>query len=151
MKTTLALCLACAAVAAHAQEGDPLKSPACGAALATLQAARQASAAAAQVEALRAAAAGTCLGSVAQPSRPARVVRAPVVVPQPQVALPGVPALPAPVLPPPAVAIERPATPATCDPSGCWTPGGTHLRHVQPNVAGPAGLCVQQGGVVYCP
>jgi hypothetical protein len=75
-------------------------------------------------------------------------------VPPPQLTVPvPVPpaALPAPVLPPPAVAIERPAAPATCDPSGCWTGDGTHLRHVAPNVMGPAGPCVRQGGVVYCP
>lgn len=151
MKTPLALFLACAALAAAAQD-DPLKSPACGAALASLQASRHAGAAAAQVEVLRATAAATCLGSATPPSRPGRVARAPVVVPPPRVTVPAPPAaLPAPVPPPPAVAIERPATPATCDPSGCWTSDGAHLRHVAPNIVGPAGLCVQQGGVVYCP
>lgn len=152
MKTALALFLACAAVAvAHAQD-DPLKSPACGAALAQLQAARQGGAAAPQVEALRAAAAGTCLGGATPPARPGRVLRAPEAVAPPQVTLSPPPAPPpAAMPPPPAVTIERPATPATCDPSGCWTSDGTHLRHVPPNVIGPAGPCVQQGGVVYCP
>lgn len=151
MKTALALILAGAAAAAFAQD-DPLKSPACGAALASLQAAREGGASAARVEALRSSAAGTCLGSATPPSRPGRVARAPEVVAPPQVTVPVPPApLPAPVLPPPAVAIERPALPATCDPSGCWTNDGTRLRHVLPAVPGPAGPCVQQGGVVYCP
>jgi hypothetical protein len=152
MKTALALLLACAAATAFAQGDDPLKSPACGAALAGLQAARQGGADAARVEALRSSAAGTCLGGAAPPVRPGRVARAPEVVPPPQVTVPARPAAPAaPALPPPAVPIERPALPATCDPSGCWTSDGTHLRHVVPSVPGPAGPCVAQGGVVYCP
>jgi hypothetical protein len=152
MKTALALLLASTAVTACAQAADPLKSPACGAALAGLQAARQGGADAARVEALRSSAAGICLGSATPSARPGRVARAPEVVPPPQITVPVRPAAPAaPALPPPAVAIERPALPATCDPSGCWSSDGTHLRHVAPSVPGLAGPCVAQGGVVYCP
>ncbi|HYE38627.1 MAG TPA: hypothetical protein VEB23_01765, partial [Ramlibacter sp.] len=86
MRTALAftLLLACAPLAA---QDDPLKSPACGAALAQLQAARAGGTGAA-VEASRGAAAAACLGSSAAPVRPARVLRPPVSVPPPQVELP---------------------------------------------------------------
>lgn len=139
---------------AGAQPEDPLKSNACGAALASLQSARSVAAAAAQVESLRAAAAAACLGTAVRPSRPGRVVQAPIVVPPPQIEVaPPQEALQLPPLrlPPPPVAIERAPLPAQCDAAGCWTSGGTHLRHVPPKLAGPAGLCTQQGGAVYCP
>jgi hypothetical protein len=144
------LALLAAAATVRAQETDPLKSPACGAALATLQAARQGGGS--NVDALRSAAAGSCLGSSTVPTRPSRVLQAPVVVPAPQIELPAqaVPMPPA-VLPPPPVAIQRPPLPATCDAGGCWSNDGTHLRHVPPNLAGPGGLCTQLGGLVYCP
>lgn len=135
-----------------AQPDDPLKSPACGAALAQLQAARQAQAAGATVEALRSAAAATCLGAGAPPGRPGRVLQAPIVVPPPQVEVPARAApLPAPVLPPPPVAVQRPPAPVLCDAGGCWSGDGTHLQHLPPSLVGPRGLCTQQGGLVYCP
>lgn len=151
MKITCALLLLSATVMPlRAQEADPLKSPACGAALSALQAAR--SAGSDSLAALRGAAAGFCLGSAVVPTRPARVLQAPVVVPPPQVDVPVQAApLPPPVLPPPPVAIQRAPLPATCDPGGCWTGDGTHLRHVPPSLAGPRGLCTQQGALVYCP
>lgn len=153
MKIALAwLLLLGAAAPLAAQADDPLKSPACGAALANLQSARTSGAAAASVEALRSAAAAACLGSATVPARPPRVTQAPVVVPPPQIEGPQrVAPLPAPVLPPPPVAIERAPLPATCDAGGCWVGGDTHLRHVPPNLAGPRGLCTQQGGLVSCP
>lgn len=141
--------LACMPLAA---QDDPLKSPACGAALARLEASRAAGAAAPDVDPLRSAAAAACLGSGTAPARPARVLRPPVSVPPPQVEPPARAApLAPPVLPPPPVAIERPAAPVTCDAGGCWTQGGTHLRHIPPPVAGPPGFCSQQGSVVHCP
>lgn len=152
MKTAAFVLLLGALLPAAAQQGDPLKSPACGAALSSLQAARAAGAAPAAVEQLRDAAAGACLGSTTVPTRPARIAQPPVVVPPPQVEVPLRAApLPAPVLPPPPVAVERPPVPAVCDAGGCWSGGDTHLRHVPPSLAGPRGLCVQQGGLVYCP
>jgi hypothetical protein len=153
MKTTCALLLLlAAALPLRAQNGDPLKSPGCGAALATLQAARQSAADVKRVEALRRAASEACLGAAVVPTRPARIAQPPVVVPPPQIDAPEHAApVPVPAMPQPPVAISRPATPATCDPGGCWTSDGTHLRHVPPNLAGPAGLCTQQGGLVYCP
>lgn len=144
------LVLLAAAVPLRAQDADPLKSPACGAALADLQSARQAGGG--DVAGLRAAAAGACLGSSALPARPSRVLQAPVTVPPPQIDRPQAMApLPPPVLPPPPVAIERAPLPATCDAGGCWSNNGTHLRHVPPTLAVPGGVCTQQGTVVYCP
>jgi hypothetical protein len=126
---------------------DPLKSEACGAALASLQGAR--SAGTANVDALRSAAASTCLGSAAVPGRPARIAQSPLVVPPPQIDVTPVrPSLPPVSLPPPPVAIERAPGPAVCDANGCWTSGGSHLRHV-PSV--PGSTCIQQGGATYCP
>lgn len=148
----LPLLLLALASPAGAQEGDPLKSAACGTALSSLNAARQGNAAPAAVEELRSAAAANCLGSPVVPIRPARVLQAPVVVPPPQIEVaPRALPLPAPVLPPPPVAIDRAPLPATCDAGGCWSTDGTHLRHVPPNLAGPRGLCTQQGGLVVCP
>ena len=143
------LALLAAAMPLRARDADPLKSPACGAALADLQSARQGGG---DVAASRSAAASACLGSAALPSRPSRVLQAPVVVPPPQVEpAQRVAPLPAPVLPPPPVAIERAPAPATCDPSGCWTSNGTHLRHVPPSLVVPGGVCTLQGTVVSCP
>lgn len=150
-KIAPALLLAACACVLHAQE-DPLKSQACGDALAALQAARADKAPAARIESLRSSAEQTCLGSGARPTRPSRVVQAPVHVPPPQIDAPvAAPSLPAPVPPPPPVAIERYPQPAVCDANGCWTNDGTHLQHVLPNLPGPRGLCTTQGGLVYCP
>jgi hypothetical protein len=149
---TLLPLLLVAALPAGAQQEDPLKSAACGAALASLQAARAAQAAPATVEALRSSAASSCLGTATPPSRPGRVLQAPIVVPPPQIEVPARAApLPAPVLPPAPVAIERAPLPAVCDSLGCWTQDGPQLRRVPPNVIGPRGPCTQQGAQVYCP
>lgn len=142
--------LLAAAVPLHAQE-DPLKSPACGAALAGLQAARESHAEVARVEALRREAANTCLGTAAIPSRPSRTVQAPIAVPPPQIEVPpSAPPLPVITPPPPPVAIERMPLPATCDGNGCWVNDGTHMRQVPPSLLGPNGMCTQQAGQVFC-
>jgi hypothetical protein len=49
------------------------------------------------------------------------------------------------------VAIERAPAPALCDAGGCGSNDGPHQRDVPPSLAGPAGRCTQQGGLVYCP
>ena len=150
MRTHLLLLLALGPALLHAQGGDPLKSAACGDALATLQAARGGDEAA--LQSLRAGAARACLGGTGTPGRPARVLQAPIVVPAPVITPPPLPlpmAQTAP--PPPPVAIQRPPTAVQCDIGGCWANDGTHLRLVGPNLAGPNGLCSQAGGVVYCP
>lgn len=152
LKTACALLLLLAAGTIARAQDDPLKSPACAAALSSLQEARQARADAKRVEALRAEAASTCLGKSAAPARPGRVVQAPVAVPPPQIepaprAAP-LPALPA---PPPPVTVTRPPTPLTCDGGGCWVDDGTHLRQLPPNLAGPRGQCTAHAGMVYCP
>jgi hypothetical protein len=145
------LLLAATAVA-RAQPGDPLKSPACGAAIAQLQAARENHAARAHVEALRSAAAATCLGQPDPPVRPSRSVQAPVAVPPPQLAPRAPPrTIAAPAPPPPPISIDRPASPAVCDGGGCWADDGTHLRQVPPDLRGPRGLCSNLGGQLYCP
>ena len=149
----LPLLLLAAALPLHAQD-DPLKSPACGAAIASLQAAREGRADAGRVEALRSQAATACLGMGSPPARPSRALQAPVQVPPPQVdvpiAAPAIPGLPALTPPPPAVAVDRLPVPATCDGNGCWVNDGTHMRQVPPSLMGPNGMCTQQGGLVYC-
>ena len=147
MRTACALLLLlAAALPLRAQEADPLKSPACAEALATLQAARKSGADAPRVERLRHAAAGVCLGAAPVPARPARIAR-PAVVPPPVIEMPEHAARrPAPPQPPaPPVAISRPATPAICDAGGCWTNEGTHLRQVPPTLAAAVGLWTQNG------
>jgi hypothetical protein len=137
-----------------AAQEDPLKSAACGTALSQLQAARQQQAPAGTVEALRSAAASACLGSATPPTRPGRVLQAPIVVPPPQIEVPAQAAplpIPVPAPAPPPVAIQRPPAPALCDAGGCWSNDGTHLQQLPPSLIGPRGLCTQQGGLVYCP
>lgn len=146
----LALALSLAGAAAAAQATDPLKSPECGTALATLQAAR--SRGSSDTESLRRQAATTCLGSPNPPTRPARVVQAPIVVPPPTIEAPTrrpLPPIPAP--PPPAVQVERPPTISSCDAAGCWVTQGSRLQHVTPNLMGPAGLCALAPGAAGCP
>jgi len=146
------LLLAMAPALPWAQVSDPLKSAACGDALAALQAARGDGTGEAAAQALRASAARTCLGGSGVAGRPSRIVQAPIVVPPPVIAVPAGPGpMSQPSQIPPPVAIDRPATPTHCDVGGCWSNDGQHLRHVGPNLAGPNGLCSQQGGLVYCP
>lgn len=152
MRILPALLLALLPACALAQDADPLKSPACGEALAALQQAR--SARAGNVEALRERAASTCLGSSALPQRPSRVAQQPMVVPPPIITPPDTTtshAAPVPAPPRPPVAIQRPPMPAHCDGGGCWTDNGQGLQHLPPNLAGPNGTCIPHGGLVYCP
>lgn len=153
MKILPALVLAAACGWASAQEGDPLKSAACGQALAALQAARASGAEAAGVRPVQDRAALACLGGGNPPQRSARVLQAPIAVPPPVIVPPAPlpPSLIAPSLPPPPLAIPRPPQVTHCDAGGCWASDGNTLRHVGPNLAGPQGLCVQQGGLVHCP
>ena len=148
MLRLLIIALLTAMPVAHA---DPLKSGACGAAIAQLQAAREARAG--NVEAVRQAAARTCLGQ-AEPSSPRsnRWAQPPLVVPPPVIELPGPPAAAATPRPlPPAVHIDRPATIGACDANGCWASDGSRLNRIGPNLVGPAGVCTIQGGLAYCP
>jgi hypothetical protein len=133
-------------------QGDPLKSPACGEALAGLQSAREARAAGGTVESLRSQAASACLGVAGPPLRPGRIAQAPISVPPPQIDVAPQARLPAgPSLPPPPVDIQRGPSAALCDANGCWSSdGGSHLRQT-PNIAGPRGPCITQGAATFCP
>lgn len=142
-----------AALLASPTHADPLKSAACGDALARLQAARDN--AAASLEARRQEAARICLGLAAQapvPPRANRWAQPPIAVPPPVIEPPPRPATAlAPAAPPPPVHIERPAMITNCDTTGCWTSNGTHLRRIGPGLMGQQGPCVVQAGLAYCP
>lgn len=150
----LALLLLALPACLLAQVDDPLKSPACAQALATLDATRAAAAPQADVATSRDRAAQACLGGGAMPGRNARVMQAPVTVAPPVIAppAPGTAPLTAaqPRLPAAPVVISRPPAPAHCDAGGCWADDGRGLRHVGPNLAGPGGPCVKQAGQVLC-
>jgi hypothetical protein len=145
--TPLLTALALAAGAAGAQ--DPLKSPACGQALAALEAARAGEDRAA-TEARRQEAVRMCLGGE-PPARSARAIQPPLRVPPPVIEPPRAarPAAPAPAMPAPPVQIGRPAIASHCDAAGCWVnDGSSHLRHVpQPST----GTCTPMGPTLYCP
>jgi hypothetical protein len=131
---------------------DPLKSAACDAALARLDAAR--AAAPASVEARRRDATRVCLGLASQapvPTRSNRWAQPPIAVPPPVIEPPPRPpaALAAKPLPPP-VHIERPPVVTSCDLTGCWTSDGTRLQRAGPGLMGPQGPCVVQGGLAFC-
>ena len=148
MLRLLTLILLAAMPLAHA---DPLKSTACGEAIAQLQAAREARAG--NVEAVRQGAARICLGQV-EPSQPRsnRWAQPPLVVPPPVILPPGPAAAAATPRPlPPAVHIERPATIGACDANGCWASDGSRLQRIGPNLVGPGGVCNVQGAFAYCP
>jgi len=141
-------------LSAAVTQADPLKSPECGTALQSLQAARGATAAPAQVEALRQQASLLCLGSAPAGGRPGRVAQAPISVPPPRIEAPAV-APPALVAPPPAlppVHIERPGSITSCDAGGCWISDGGRLQHRPPLGAGAAGgPCQLAGSALLCP
>lgn len=141
-------------VVLHAQAqapGDPLKSDACGRALADLQAARAGASGRTpgQVEALRRDATQACLGGNGDARRPAPTAQAPLAVPPPTVALPR--SVPPREGTPPAPPIERPAVITSCDAGGCWDSNGKRLNRAGPVLIGPAGVCVTTGPQVQCP
>jgi hypothetical protein len=134
--------------------GDPLKSAACGAALAALQAAREAApgASGGAVESRRQQAAQACLGGGEAPRRPSRALQSPVVVPPPVIAPPGPPAAArVPAAPAPPVEVGRPPVITSCDANGCWASDGSRLNRIGPQWMGPSGPCSVQGGLAYCP
>ena len=151
MLRSLWISLACAAAwAADAQGVDPLKTPECGRAIESLQAARVGNAAG--IEPLRREAARICLGAGSLPTRPARVMQRPVTVPPPQIDPVARAALPRPPEGfPAAVQIDRPATASSCDPGGCWVNDGVRLQRVAPNLMAPSGLCATAPGAAGCP
>lgn len=144
------LATAVLALAGPAHAADPLKSPACGEALAALQAARGAGAA--DVDARRGAATRACLGGTGAASRPAPVAREPIAVPPPTIALPTPQPLPGPpAAPSPPLAVDRPPVITACDAGGCWDSNGTRMHSAGPLLIGPAGVCTTAGNTVRCP
>jgi hypothetical protein len=155
-RPAIALLLLTSAAMAWAQAaGDPLKSSACGEAIAALEAAREAARrdpALVSTEALRQRATQLCLGGGDSPTRPARAMQAPIAVPPPVIAPPGPPAaarIPPTPLPP--VDIGRAPTITSCDLNGCWASDGSRLNRVGPQLHGPSGPCTVQSGLAYCP
>lgn len=148
MRFLLTAALAALACTAHAD--DPLKSPACGAALDALQSAR-AQGDASRVEVARAQASRACLGGSGQAQRPSPVAPSPVTVDAP-VTVPRQPPR-APVTPPPpaTVTIERPPVLTHCDPAGCWDSDGRRLNRAGAMLIGPRGACTTAGATVHCP
>jgi hypothetical protein len=161
------LVLLALAGAAAAQNGDPLRSPACLQALAALMAEEQAAPASAagsarvhgdspstvRILARRKFAAGTCLGAwmdaspqasrAFQPPVQVSPVSSPIPRPQPTVNAA-----------PPAMRPARPAQQSSivsCDIGGCLTSDGARLPRVGGMLLGPNGLCSAQMPGQVCP
>jgi hypothetical protein len=137
--------------AAPAWAADPLKSDACGASLAALQAARNDPARAAQLDALRGQATRDCLGGTGEARRPSPVAQPPIAVRPPTLEPPASPRPPVPAPPAPPVTIDRPAVITNCDAGGCWDSEGRRLNRAGPVLLGPGGPCVTSGQSVQCP
>jgi len=177
---TLSCLLAVAAVlaspAAAEQHEDPLKSPACRAAVDALQvreaevrAARSTESPAdrvrqpeamARMQAARKQAAQACLRGSGDRPPPAYVAPPPVAVPPVDITAPMRPPLPLPGAPagraPPAAAAPppRPQPPpivTSCDAAGCWTSDGKWLPRAGSTLIGPRGPCTVQGVLLNCP
>ncbi|WP_143762952.1 hypothetical protein [Ramlibacter tataouinensis] len=145
--------LLCATAAAAA---DPLKSPACGQAIAALESVRAGTPDTAdrreRVHAARSQAARICLGQVDPPARTARPAVAPLQVPPPLIDPPPLPPVAVtPPVSPPAPAWRPPPVVTSCDAGGCWDSDGTRLDRAGPLLTGPRGPCIQQGAVLSCP
>ncbi len=152
---------------AAAAPGDPLESVDCRRALEALRS-REALVAAersdervdraapdARLRALRRDAAFVCLGSRADPPRPAQpVARRPLAV---EPSLSGRPApspLPAAVQnepPPAAPGVPAPTLATTSDPARIWASDGSRLMRIGAGCLGPRGWCSVQGTVLQCP
>jgi hypothetical protein len=169
------LCLAAmTATAAGPQEGDPMSSSDCHAALDALQVhedwaastaqedhqadAAQQREARAELENARRRAARACLGGSGEPPPPSRHLLPSTIVVPPVAAPPAhPPSLPATVaIPPmpvtlPPKRIEPPPIVTACDAAGCWASDGTRLQRVGPNLQGPRGVCTVQGAILHCP
>ena len=169
---TLALAAsACAAAASGpvAASGDPLQSPDCRQAIASLQAQEAAAdadaradeggathdshAPAAALLAARRDAARRCLASRADPPvLPGRLIQPPIVVAPLAGARPVAPAVARarPVAPLP-LPTPGPRTVTSCDAAGCWANDGTRLNRVGPNLLGRHGVCTLTGTLLQCP
>jgi len=150
MRPIYAILLLSLAATTTQADTDPLKSPACGAAIQSLEQARSQPQHKAKVEALRKQAAQACLGDNDATRPSARAPYPPVAVAPITTATPR--PLPAPPRPaPPPTAIQRPPAITSCDPAGCWDSNGNRLSRAGPTLLGPQGVCTQVAGVLSCP
>lgn len=155
---TLAMLLASSAAPAQM---DPLRAPACLAALEALGKAEDAAAAAkaagsppagpgSALTAARRRVGAACLGSAELTPPPARI-RQPLAV-ESSVPLPDIPprrmGLPGALAP--AVPARPLVTLSGCDPAGCWASDGTRLQRQGPLLLGPRGYCRTLGAVLSC-
>ena len=174
---TLLRLLAVAAVlsppAVAEQQGDPLKSPPCRAAVDALQvheaevrAARSTESpadrmrlrdATARLQAARKRAAQACLLGSGDPPPPASVAPPPVAVPAVRPPRPPLPPPSAPAASTPPAAAEPPPRSQpppivmSCDAAGCWTSDGQWLPRAGATLIGPRGPCTVQGALLNCP
>lgn len=156
---TLAMLLASSAAPAQV---DPLRAPACLAALEALGRAEDAAAAAkasgsppagpgSALAAARRRVGAVCLGSADLTPQPARV-RQPMAV-ESSLPLPASPLRPpgSPGAPLPAAPARPLVTISGCDPAGCWASDGTRLQRQGQLLLGPRGYCTTLGTVLTCP
>lgn len=170
--SVITLSLVFCGLASAAPTSDPLKSPECLAALASLKEqeaaampkskpsdagataqSRRGAAREAAWEAARRQAAHFCLGARVDspppprsdhpPSRSTPAGATPRIAVRPQ-------SIPAPASPP--IQIPYPKSASFCDPTGCLLNDGTRLQRVgEHQLIGPKGLCSLQGSVLFCP
>jgi hypothetical protein len=164
------------ALSSAAAQQDPLKSPACRAAVDALRAseaeartarfaesptdrARQRDAMA-RLQAARKQAAQACLRGSGDPPPPAAVAPPPIAVPPVDVTpsarrplpLPSAPAASAPpAAAPPPLRPQPPPIVTSCDTGGCWTSDGKWLPRAGQTLIGPRGPCTVQGVLLNCP
>lgn len=155
----IAAVLAGWAMAAGAQDDDPLQSPACRRALEVLDAqqrerpategAASAPASRARLQVLRREASVACLGTAPDRAPQRARLQTPIEVAPPAPA----PAArrPATAAPPAVPRVAAPAVITSCDANGCWASDGSRLQRMGPDLVGPRGVCSVQGAVLNCP
>jgi hypothetical protein len=142
---------------ARAQDGDPLSSPDCRAALARLQEAlaqapRQSGKPDRAVVQAQRQAAQACLGRDTGQRTRSGAPEPPLTVPPTAIAPPRAARESRPIVVPSTAPLPpRAAAITACDPAGCWDSDGRRLNNAGPVLLGPRGACVVQAGQVSCP